>query len=348
MHVAVLEDRLGQHAGAVRKAEHRHELRLHIGGESRERRGGEGERLQPAMGGDADGIALHLDLHAAIAQRGEHRMHVVGAGAHQLDIAPCDRGGAGIAARLDAVGHDGIGSAVQTRLAGDDQAIGADALDLRAHRDEQLAEVDDFRLARGIFHDAGAVRQHGGHQRVFGGADRHDRESEGAAGQAAIGRARLHIARCDLDDCAEGLQRFQMQVDRAVADRAAAGQGDRRFARAGEQRAEHEDGCAHLAHDVIGRDGRGHASGAHRHHPAEILRPRAFDHGRCAELVEQMAEAVHIREARQVAQRQRLIGQQRARQQGQRAVLGAGDGKAAAQTIAAANDDAIHRLAINA
>jgi hypothetical protein len=37
-----------------------------------------------------------------------------------------------------------------------------------------------------------------------------------------------------------------------------------------------------------------------------------FDGGRDAELVEEVAEAVDVGEARQVAERQRLVGEQRA------------------------------------
>src|SRR3546814_5751161 len=47
-------------------------------------------------------------------------------------------------------------------------------------------------------------------------------------------------------------------------------QRHRRLARAREQRAEHEDRRAHLAHDVIGRDGRGQCRCARGHHAAEI------------------------------------------------------------------------------
>lgn len=139
-----------------------------------------------------------------------------------------------------------------------------------------------------------------------------------------------------------------MQVDRTVADRAAAGQRDGRLARAREQRPQHQDRRAHLAHDVIGRDRGGHPARAQRHHPAEILGPRALDHRRHAELVEQMAEAVDISETRQVAQRQRLVGQQRARQQRQRAVLGSGNGDTARERLAAANDDLVHRRCLAA
>src|SRR3546814_7458130 len=73
-------------------------------------------------------------------------------------------------------------------------------------------------------------------------------------------------------------------------------QRHRRLARAREQRAEHEDRRAHLAHDVIGRDGRGQRRRARGHHAAEIFGPRTLDRRRAAELVEQMAETVRSEE----------------------------------------------------
>ena len=48
-----------------------------------------------------------------------------------------------------------------------------------------------------------------------------------------------------------------MQVDRSRADRAAAGQRDPRLALARQQGAQHQHRGAHLAHDVVGRGGRG-------------------------------------------------------------------------------------------
>ena len=59
-----------------------------------------------------------------------------------------------------------------------------------------------------------------------------------------------------------------------------------------------------------------------------------------------MAETVDVGEARQVAERQRLIGEQRARQQGERRILGTADGNPALESLAAANDDLIHRLSL--
>src|SRR3546814_2984064 len=77
-----------------------------------------------------------------------------------------------------------------------------------------------------------------------------DLKGELAAGEPPARRAGLHITRSELDLGAEGFERLQVQVDRPVADRAAAGQADRRLARARQPRAEDEDRRAHLAHDV--------------------------------------------------------------------------------------------------
>src|SRR3546814_8769352 len=90
------------------------------------------------------------------------------------------------------------------------------------------AEFNYFRFPRGIFHDALALRQYGRHQRIFGRADGNDRKSDRAAGKAALGRACLHIARRNLDFRAKGFQRFQVQVNGTVPNRAATRQRYRR------------------------------------------------------------------------------------------------------------------------
>src|SRR3546814_21142794 len=61
-----------------------------------------------------------------------------------------------------------------------------------------------------------------------------------------------------------------------------------------------------------------------------------------------MAEAVDVGEPRQVAQGQRLVGEQRARQQGERGVLGTRDGDSALESLAAANDALLPRASLAA
>jgi nitrogen regulatory protein PII len=61
------------------------------------------------------------------------------------------------------------------------------------------------------------------------------------------------------------------------------------------------------------------------------------------ELLDQVLEAIDVGEAGQIAQRNRLIGEQRAREQGECGVLCARDWNRAGEAIAAANDDLVHR-----
>ena len=67
-------------------------------------------------------------------------------------------------------------------------------------------------------------------------------------------RENLHVAAFDPIRGAERFEAFQMQIDRPIADDAAAGQRDGRFFAAAEERPEHADRRAHLPHDVVRRD----------------------------------------------------------------------------------------------
>jgi len=134
-----------------------------------------------------------------------------------------------------------------------------------------------------------------------------------------------------------------VQIDRPVADGAAAGQADRRLTVARQQRPKHKHGRAHLAHDVIGRDRRGDAAGFQGDDPAEILGPPALRGDRHAMLVQQVAHGVNVSEPRQAAQGQRLVGQQGAGHEGQRRVLGTGYGDAPLQGCTALHDQFVHR-----
>ena len=346
MHIAIFEDGFRQHRCPIGHGQHRHELRLHVGREGRERRGRKGERAQFAVRGDSDAALIGIDLHPGLAQRDDDGVHVVFIGPGEIERAPGDGHGAGIAARLDPVGHHAIGRAMQPFAAMDHQPVGADAFDIGTHGDQQLAQIDDFRLTRGIVEDAGALGERGSHQRIFRRPHRHDREGEVTTRQAAIGHAGADIACGNFKDRAKGFERLEMKIDRPVADGAAARQRHPRFARTSEQGAKHQDRRAHLAHDVVRCLGRGDTARAHSEDAAEILGPCALDHGRDTQLVQQVAETVDVGEARQIAQRYRLVGQQGAGQQRQSRIFRAGNGKAAVQCVAAANINAVHRTGL--
>jgi len=224
VHIAVLENRFGEHARAVRHAQHRHELRLHVGCKTRIGRGRERQRPQLAIRFDSDAVLADLDSDARFFQRIECRAHLTGVRSHQFDVAACNRCGTGIATRLDPVGHYGVGCTMQPVAPFDRQRFGADPVYAGAHRDQTATQIDNLGFARGIFDDAGALRSDSDHQRVFRGTDRHDRKAHCAAGNAPARRRHFHIAREHFDRCTECIERFQVQIDRAVADGAPTGQ----------------------------------------------------------------------------------------------------------------------------
>src|SRR3546814_4774289 len=80
VHEAVLEDRLVDDADAFGDAVHGHELRLHVGGETRMRRGDDVHRLRPAPAHvDGDAVAAGADVGAGLDQLVEHRVEGAGA-----------------------------------------------------------------------------------------------------------------------------------------------------------------------------------------------------------------------------------------------------------------------------
>ncbi len=63
----------------------------------------------------------------------------------------------------------------------DDQMARPDSLDLRPHGDEEVAEVDDLRLARSVLELRLTFGENGSHERILGRSDGHHRKAEVAA-----------------------------------------------------------------------------------------------------------------------------------------------------------------------
>jgi hypothetical protein len=100
-----------------------------------------------------------VTVHTGVAQLVDHGVHVVGAAVAQHHVAAGGRDGAEKGAGLDAVGHHLVLAAVQLVDALDADAAGAVALDLCAHADEHLCQVDDLGLLGGVFEDRFALGQ---------------------------------------------------------------------------------------------------------------------------------------------------------------------------------------------
>ena len=169
----------------------------------------------------------------------------------EAHVAARDRAGHQIRAAFDAIRQHFVCRAVQLLHALHDDLVRAGALDLRAHRDEEVREVDHFGLARRVLDDGFAVRERRGHHQVLGARDRDGVEHQPRALQPP--RARADVAAFDADVRAHRLQPGDVNVHRPRADGAAAGQRDVRLAEARHQRAEHEDGRAHRLHELVRR-----------------------------------------------------------------------------------------------
>ena len=147
-----------------------------------------------------------------------------GARADDAHATAGDRAGDQERAGLDAVRQHAVLAAAEPLDALDHDRVGAGARDLRAHRVEAGREVDDLGLARGVLDQRAAARERRRHHEVLGAGDGHGVLHDARALQAP--GLRLDVAVLDRDLGAQRLQAGDVQVDRARADRAAAGQRD--------------------------------------------------------------------------------------------------------------------------
>src|SRR5439155_5609295 len=98
----------------------------------------------------ADRRAVDLDADAEPLERRQDRAEVVRFDVFDGDLAAGHRREADEAADLDVLGPDSVAAAVEPLDAFDPDRVRADALDARAERDEEIAEVLHVRLARRV------------------------------------------------------------------------------------------------------------------------------------------------------------------------------------------------------
>ena len=292
--------------------------------------------MQPVQPPDHQTVRLLPNIHPGVAQDAHRRAQMIKPSTAQEDGTAGDRGGAGIAAGFDPIRNDRMIRAVQSVDTLDSQRVGADAFDPRAHRDQTGGQIADLRLPRRIGQHGSAVGQAGRHQQVFRRADRHEREDDLRAAQPPVDPP-VDITRVQVEPRAHLFQALQVQIHRAGADRAAAGQRYPRLPDTGQQRAEHEDGGAHFADDVVGCLGiRDRA--ADRQHPPGIAHGIDGD----AVLRQQRAHGLDVGEARHIAEYQAIRRQQPRRHQRQGGVLCPADRDFTRQRPSAANSDPVH------
>lgn len=93
------------------------------------------------------------------------------------DVATHGRGRGHVGARPPIwSGNDGIRAAAEALHAAHLDDVGARAGDLRAHRVQEVREIDDMRLLRAVFNDGHPAAQHRREQNVHRRADGDDVE----------------------------------------------------------------------------------------------------------------------------------------------------------------------------
>jgi hypothetical protein len=123
--------------------------------------------------------------------------------------SPGGRSRRGKTANLNVVGSYGMASAVQGRDTVDGEPVGPETLYIGSHPQEQLTEVANVRLTRGVEHRGGSLGERGGHHDVFGG--RHARlvENDFRATEV-LSVESVNTAGFDLDT--QGAQAKEMRV----------------------------------------------------------------------------------------------------------------------------------------
>ena len=341
VHEAVFKNRFGHRGRALRNAVERHELRLHVGGETGVFGGAK------ALGLERSGAcALHADtafdrLHGGtgLAQFFDDGVEVVGTTVAQHHITTRGRHGTQKGAGLDAVGHHAVGATVQPLDALDANAAGAMAFNLCAHGDQHLGQVRNFRLLGGVFQHCLALGQRGSHEEVLGA-----RHGDHVGGDACALQARPscrqpgdHVAVLDHDLGAHGGHALDVLVHRARTDGATARQRHRGLAKAGQQRAQRQDRGAHGLDQFVGGLGRIERTGVNAH--GAIVRSL----GRHAHVADELEHGAHILQLGNIQQRHRLGCEECGAQLRQGGVLGARDQHLAMEGASAADQEFVHR-----
>ena len=316
MHEAVLEYGFHHHRAAFRDAVERHELRLHVGGECRVRRGTHVHRFRAPRHFQMDGVTSNLDLCAGFGELFQHSLQNVGTRLAQGDATAsrCRRHQKGSA--LDTVRHDFVRRAMQYFDACDGNGIRPVAGDSGAHRAHTICQVHHFRFACGVLQHGHTVGQSRRHHQVLGTGDADDIE-ENACAFKTFGLG-VNVAVFDGDLRPHRLQSFDVQIDGTRTDGATAGQRDPGLAEARHQRTQHKNGCTHGLDHVIWR-----FPNADFVAPERDLTCRGFRLN--THLLQQFAHGADIVQVGQIGQAQVICCQQAGAHDGQGGVFGAGD-----------------------
>ena len=189
---------------------------------------------------EADRVVQHVELAADLAEHVEERGHLRLVRAAHDDVPAGGKGRGGPRGGLDPVGQSRVREAPEPRDALDpDDPVGVDRDD-RAHLLQDVDQVHDLGLDRGVRQLGDPVGPHSCEQELLGRPDARVRQAHLGADQA-VRRAQRDALLELVHLGAELPQDVEVVVDRPVADPAATEVGDEGLAQAVQQRAAEQD-----------------------------------------------------------------------------------------------------------
>ena len=246
------------------------------------------------------------------------------------DIAAGGSGSHHIAAGLDLIRDDAVSAAVHLLHAAHLDDIGTGATDIRTAHIQEVGQIDHMGLLGAVFQNGLALGHDSGEHPVHGSAhadlikeDMRSVELLGTDGDHAVIHAVL---------CAQGAENFQVLVDGAGAQVAAAGHGHLCLAETGQQCTQEVIAGAHLARQVI-RD-----IGARQVGGVDLIGVLVQHLDLCAQGAQDLEADGHIADIRQVFNDADIGCQNGGGQDAHCRVLCAGDGNLTMQGFAARNN----------
>ena len=301
---AAFEHLLEEETGAARLGGGDDHAAHHVAGE-----------LRPGAVGDGRDGAAEVVLHAEVLVRLQDdvvavepeldveflvdalRHPVVRGGelAGDLEAAACCRRHREEAGGFDVVGVEGEFRAVQLGDALNEERIGVEAGDLRAHEVQELGELLHVGLRGGVADDRLALREDGGDQDVLGGGHAGLVEEDVRAGEPVFFELEMHHGGLLVERLADAelLQTVEMRIQTAATDEIAPGQTDEGFPAAGRHGAAEDEGGAERGAFFRGQGGGVDVAGADDDRGA-------FARDGCAEVAREVEHDLDVEDLRHV------------------------------------------------
>ncbi len=211
--------------------------------------------------------------------------------------------------------------------------VGTRAADIRAHRVQEVREVNDMRLFGSVLDDGLTLRLDGGEHDVDGRSDGNGIEINARAVEGLGSVKRDDRAVDQIVFRAHELEALEVLVDRTNAEVTAAGKRDLSLMKTAEQRSEQIVGSAHLADAVLrrlkGMDGTGI--------DIEGIFVDAANHR--AHILQDVGDDADVGDIRYIFNAAGLVAQNNAGDDRHGSVLGAADSDLSEEGLAACNHD---------